>query len=208
MKTSETIGKIIPAWMSVKKELTPPGKDSTGYGYNYTSLDHLLNHLRPILEKYDLLLTQEPINDGGRIGIKTTLYHISGEFISSPGWVADYQIINKNTTQSVGAALTYYRRYALAAFFSLAAEKDNDGDLNKDDDSPDKAYKGQITNIKNLIEKAKTVADINIILSGFSGYTWIGSAKDESWKMLQEKANNLGFSYVKSSQVFKDVIPF
>ena len=44
---SESIKNIATAQLKVQKEIKDISKDSTGYGYNYTSFDKLVQYLRP-----------------------------------------------------------------------------------------------------------------------------------------------------------------
>ena len=81
MKTSEKLDQLIPALLKAQLELPKVmKKDATGR-FEYTSLDNLLIIVKPILAKYGLLILQNPLGSETMIGVETTLYHSSGQFI-------------------------------------------------------------------------------------------------------------------------------
>ena len=65
----------------------------------------------------------EEINENGRLNITTMLAHSSGQYISSTLTMT----VTKLDPQAIGSAITYGRRYALAAMVGLAQE-DDDGE--------------------------------------------------------------------------------
>ena len=123
---SESIKNLAEAQVKVQKEIKDIGKDSEGYGYKYTSYDTLVKYLRPLLTKYGLSFVQMPVGNDGEIGVQTIYMHTSGEWITS---VVKSPIVDSkqmNIYQSVGAAITYFRRYSLSAFVGIASDEDND----------------------------------------------------------------------------------
>lgn len=108
-------------------ELTNPPKDRTAnaghYSYKYADLATIIDHVRPILAKHDLAVTQNVTVEDSRLEVWTYVHHSSGEvltygpIVGRPG--ADWQ--------GLGSAVTYARRYALGAALGLAPEEDDDG---------------------------------------------------------------------------------
>ena len=129
---SESIKNIAAAQLKVQKEIKDISKDSTGYGYKYTSFDKLVQYLRPLLAKHGISFIQMPVGDKyddgkGTVGLQTLYMHAeSGEWITnaikSP--VAESKGMNKY--QSIGSAITYFRRYSLSSFVGIASEEDAD----------------------------------------------------------------------------------
>lgn len=72
---------------------------------------------------------QEPCAlDNGQPALRTRLIHSeTGEFIESTMPL----ILAKNDPQGQGSAITYARRYALAAIFGVTGEKDDDGNSSR-----------------------------------------------------------------------------
>lgn len=90
-----------------------------GRAYRYTTLDVLLELVRPVLNSHGLVLTQEPT----LAGVETILY-----LASDPEQTFGFTTptLHAGTMQSYGAAVTYARRYALTALLGLASEDDTD----------------------------------------------------------------------------------
>ena len=127
MRKSETIGELAKAQAKMQSELQDIGKDSKGYGYNYTSLDSLVAYLRPLLAKHGLSFVQAPIAEDGKIGVETIWMHESGEWLEQTMVTDRAELKGMNLYQSVGSAITYYRRYMISAFAGIASDEDTDG---------------------------------------------------------------------------------
>lgn len=105
-------------------------------GNNYASLDNIVNTIRPVLVEHGLFFMQfaEPV-EGDFIGVRTIVGHASGETIDAGLMVLPAKPIAKKnepqdkpcTAQSYGGAVTYAKRYALAAVFGVVDEDDDDG---------------------------------------------------------------------------------
>lgn len=89
----------------------------------YAGLPSVLEAVLPILNENGLVLSQSPITDGDRIGVETTIYHTSGEYITSKFTMN----LAKNDPQGAGSAITYARRYALVSMLGLNVDEDDDG---------------------------------------------------------------------------------
>jgi len=89
----------------------------------YAPLDAIVDATRPILAKHGLAIQQLPIFEDGMAGVKTTILHSEGHSESSVLLLA----LKDQSPQGIGGAITYARRYALAAVVGLATEDDLDG---------------------------------------------------------------------------------
>jgi len=90
----------------------------------YVSLDSLMATVLPKLNAAGLVVLQLPTTLDGQPALRTRLIHAeSGEAIE------DVMLLNaaKPDPQGQGSALTYARRYALAATLGLVADEDDDG---------------------------------------------------------------------------------
>lgn len=117
---------IHAALVAAQAELTNPPKKSkanTGsYSYTYADLPSVIDHIRPVLAKHGLAVTQDITFPEGRIAVATTLHHTSGETVTfgplaGPGG---------GSWQQIGGGITYARRYALCAALGIAADEDTD----------------------------------------------------------------------------------
>jgi hypothetical protein len=141
-QSSETIGAIAAALAKAQAELTNPEKaliatirasnprekDQT---FRYAALSSGLDIVRKALGGHEIATVQTTAidNEAGLIRLTTTLAHSSGEWLSSEWPVCP--IGETATPRSMGAALTYARRYALFTLVGIAGEDDLDApDLN------------------------------------------------------------------------------
>jgi len=124
---SESIKNIAAAQLKVQKEIKDISKDSTGYGYKYTSFDKLVQYLRPLLAKHGISFVQMPVGDDKQVGLQTIYMHAeSGEWITNSIKSPIAESKGMNTYQSIGSAITYFRRYSLSSFVGIASEEDVD----------------------------------------------------------------------------------
>ena len=131
---SETIKELLGALSKAQGEMGVALKDSDNpfFHSTYADLASVWDVARGPLSKYGLCIIQIPeiLVDG--IVLITVLGHSSGEFITSrypitpmkqardQGWVLS------NDPQSIGSAITYAKRYALAAMLGIATSDDDD----------------------------------------------------------------------------------
>lgn len=115
----------------LRQQVGKISKDTNNPFYNskYFDINSLLDHLQPLLDEHELLLTQ-PI---GPDGVTTTITDIeSGESLSST-----LTLPNIQDPQKIGSAITYYRRYTLGSLLALQAE-DDDGNKAPKPEKPKK----------------------------------------------------------------------
>lgn len=126
MVKSESIANLAKSLATVQASLTPAKKDSTNPFFNskYADLSSVWESCRELLAKNGLSVIQ-----GNRVGanntviVETILAHESGEWIQSELSMP----LAKNDPQGVGSAITYGRRYGLAAMIGIVADVDDDG---------------------------------------------------------------------------------
>lgn len=124
---AERGSRIAAALVAVQPELRAIGKDSINphFRNRYASLDTIIETVRPILAAHGLAVTQssEPMMDGKALSVRSLLLHESGEWLDAKAFVP----LTKLDAQGAGGALTYGRRYSLAALLCLATDEDDDG---------------------------------------------------------------------------------
>lgn len=123
---SESITKISAALVAFSGEVKSISKDSTNphFKSQYTSLDHMIDETKPLLNKHGLTVMQFPGGDGEKITVRTMILHTSGEWIESEPLTLKP---TKFDPQGAGSAITYARRYSYAAALSLSLGDDDDG---------------------------------------------------------------------------------
>lgn len=123
MQKSESIASLAAALAKAQGEMENAGKNSVNphFKSKYADLAEILNTVRPVLSKHGLAVTQFPAFEAGTAHVETILTHASGEWMSGICSAP----VQKSDPQGVGSALTYLRRYSLAAVCGLAQEDDD-----------------------------------------------------------------------------------
>jgi hypothetical protein len=127
MAMSESIGAIAPALVSAQKAFKVVAQSGTNphLRSKYSTIADYLNAINHALWANDLFLTQSVMKTDIGIAVTTKIIHKSGEWIESDPCVLP---VEKPNAQAVGSAISYARRYSLAAFVGLSAGlEDDDG---------------------------------------------------------------------------------
>lgn len=126
MERSESIATLAGALAKAQSDMKAAAKDSVNphFRSRYADLTSIWEACRAPLSKNGLSVTQLPEDAGdGRIGLTSILMHSSGEWISGRFSIA----VERPTAQAIGSALTYLRRYGLAALVGVVSDEDDDG---------------------------------------------------------------------------------
>lgn len=129
-KRSESIAQLAAALAVAQGAIKTAAKDAeadTGkFKYQYATLDSIWDACRKPLSDNGLSVIQIPANDEDGFHVETILAHSSGEWIS--GTMTLPVVAGRmNELQAMGSAITYARRYALAAMIGVASGADDDG---------------------------------------------------------------------------------
>lgn len=123
MNKSENINELAAALAKAQLEVENASKTSANphFKSRYADLAEILNTVRPVLAANGLSVVQLPSYEHPNASVETVLMHSSGQFIggkcSAP--------VSKPDAQGVGSAITYLRRYSLAAVCGIAQEDDD-----------------------------------------------------------------------------------
>lgn len=94
----------------------------------YAGLGAVIEASRPHLTANGLAVSQLVTTEGDIVTVETVLMHASGQFISSCMSIQADQSKGLSFAQSVGAVITYMRRYAYASAVGIYADEDTDGE--------------------------------------------------------------------------------
>ena len=118
---------------NIQQELKSSKDNYNEFGkFNYRNLESILADLKPILKKYNCIITfnDEIVNVGASnyIKSKVTLTDIdSGESFSVDGWAReDENKAGMSNGQMTGCASSYSRKYGICGLFAINEEKDLD----------------------------------------------------------------------------------
>jgi len=150
MRTSETIAQISAALAKAQGTFKNPEADASNpyFGSKYADLAGVIDAVRTGLAAQDIAVIQSPETvpgEGSRMFVRmvTRLVHKSGEWFEDDafmvegvrrrgkkGSAADEEqvVAGPPNAQDMGSAVTYLRRYSLAAMVGVAqTEEDDDG---------------------------------------------------------------------------------
>lgn len=123
MQKSDSIKELATALAKAQAEIENASKNAANphFRSKYADLAEVLNTVRPVFAKHGIAIVQAPSYDGGVASVETMLTHTSGEWMANTCSAP----VSKADAQGVGSAITYLRRYSLAAFAGVAQEDDD-----------------------------------------------------------------------------------
>ena len=129
MKTSETITKIAGALTKAQATIKHALKDATNphLKNQYATLESVIDASKEALLLQEIIVIQSPTGEV----LTTRLQHSSGEFLESEMKL----FLAKQDMQGLGSAITYARRYALAALLNIS-QTDDDGHASSHKEKP------------------------------------------------------------------------
>ena len=149
----------------------------------FADLTELSSVVLPMLGKHGLAWSAMPNTVEGRgMVLETTLLHESGEKMTG------MYPLTGSTPQQIGSAITYARRYALAAVTGVAADDDDDGEL---------ASRSPITQAAGFTQQPVDVVDPDLAAA-------LTACKDlETLAVLHKQAHERGVLTPAVAALFK-----
>lgn len=177
---SEQIGELASALAKAQGEMEAALKSATNpfFGSKFADLNSIIGASREPLSKNGLCIIQSVIkntteaNSNG-MALMTQITHSSGQWIRSVMPI----ILTKTDHQSVGSALSYYRRYSYSSLVGVTQE-DDDGEKAMD---RKKKQEEEINEFLITTQQAKSLIDMisEDRLEGFRNYLTTIGYKDE-----------------------------
>lgn len=133
-------------------------KDTKGYNYKYFDINQMLEKLKPLFQKHNLLILQ-PLEDDR---VYTRIIDLDSEEVAE----SSLALTIGAKPQDLGSEVTYYRRYTLQSLLGLQAEDDDASKTNNAGYAQGGAKKKLVegsTDWKNVVMALKdgyTLADI------------------------------------------------
>lgn len=170
--------KIAEALAKAQGEMqnAPLNKTNPHFKSKYADLAAIRDSVIPALSKHGVAVVQQTEYLNGELVLRTSLIHSSGQRIDST-----YPLpIDK--PQVMGSAITYAKRYCLAAMCGISADDDDDGNAAQDGqarsapkassnsrqaapaNNADAEWKADAERIKVAIDNAPTVPDVNNVI--------------------------------------------
>lgn len=126
MKQSEQINELAGALAKAQGVFELADMDSVNphFKSKYASLGAVLLAVKKGLAANGLAISQMLVEGEKGLALETTLMHSSGQWLSGTIPV----ILDKQNMQGLGSAITYAKRYAVAAILGVVADQDDDGE--------------------------------------------------------------------------------
>jgi hypothetical protein len=158
----QKIGELAKALAKAQLEIKSASKEGFNphFKSKYADLNAVWEACHEALNKNGLAITQVTKTIDKQLFLETLLIHESGEYVSS-----EYPVRpQKDTPQAYGSALTYARRYSLAAICGVCpADEDDDG--NAASEPPKKQPKAEIFyEIDNKYHKQKMMDIVSKVI--------------------------------------------
>lgn len=124
MKTSTSIAALAAALAKAQGQLEGAKKDSTNphFKSRYADLASVVEAIKGCFPVNGLSYVQTVVTAESGVGVETMLLHSSGEWVCGEPF---YVPVERANAQGFGSALTYCRRYSLAAIAGVAPEDDD-----------------------------------------------------------------------------------
>ena len=129
MNHSEEINELATALSKAQGAMGASGKSGTNpfFKHAYATFDDVLAAVKKPLANNDLAFVQLIDKNGEGPVLITMLMHKSGQYIKSGTPLTAIPSKGTNALQDFGKAVTYMKRYALAAMLGVASDMDDDG---------------------------------------------------------------------------------
>lgn len=148
MQSSEHIDQLAASLATAQGEMEHASKDrlNPAFKSRYADLASILDACREPLCKAGIAIIQAPSVDGCAVSVETRFVHKSGQWIATTitAQVAD------SKAQTIGSAVTYLRRYGLAAMAGVAPDDDDGAQASRAPAAPQPSIRDAL---KRLVER-------------------------------------------------------
>lgn len=165
--------------LEIQKTVVGLGKDSKSFGYQYVSGSKVLEHIKPLMNEYGIILKQEVLDIDNTRQDYTTKSGSKSEILTKAimrfTWIdcstgeKDENMFAANGQndweKGLGSALTYAERYFLLKYFHISTDED---DIDNPNRKPEvvskptakvshstKATISDLSKVKEMLEKDK-----------------------------------------------------
>lgn len=131
MVQSESIKELSGKLLKIQAEIPALAKDKiakTGkFSYKYLNIDTILDVIKPVLQKYNVLVFQYVETEEDRLKLHTEVVDTDTEqFINVSMEIVPQTNDRTSPMQALGSAITYAKRYQLSALLLINTDEDTD----------------------------------------------------------------------------------
>lgn len=185
---------IFQKLLEIQKQVNGLGKDKASFNYKYVTGSKVLEHIKPIMNEYGLILKQEVLSiDNDRIDYLSSKGASKTEVLSKVmmkfTWVdsetgeRDENMFGANGfnefEKGLGSALTYAERYFLLKYFHISTDED---DIDNPNRKPSEVVKpsSSTNNSTAPTSKKPTISDMEAVKKALK------SNREGTLKMLEK----------------------
>lgn len=131
IEQSDGIKNLAVALLKAQAELGAVAENATNpfFKSNYADLGEHIKTIKPVFTKHGLAVTQFVTGSDNEMGVTTMLIHESGEWLRDTATIPLEEEKGNSKAQTAGKAISYLRRYMLAAVANVYSGDDNDGNI-------------------------------------------------------------------------------
>ena len=155
---------------------------------HYLTIEGLIEGVKPILLAHNFVLLQPVTSEGPAVTVTTILRHISGEQLAS---ALTLTVSGEATSQALGSAITYARRYGAGGLLGLATSLDStsedDGNAASAPSATDTDYVAWVASLGVTVSSGYD-ALLKAVASGTEPHKASLRKHTEGWKTLRDAA--------------------
>ncbi len=193
----------------IQKKLVAPKNQRNNFGkYNYRSCEDILEAVKPLLGDSTLTISDEMVEVGGRVYVKSTAAFMSPnqQVVECYGWAREPEDRKgMDASQITGASSSYARKYALNGLFCIDDSKD--ADATNDHKTPAKKAAKKVAKMEEVkMISAQQITNIATMRKslGIDDATFTQQVQhfgsDTVGNLTQEGAGKLIAAYTKKLQ--------
>lgn len=173
---------ILSKLVAIQGELKAPKGQYNNFGkYKYRSCEDILEAVKPLLVKHNLLMTitDDIILVGDRFYVKATVTITDGEATISNSALAREEVEKKgmDASQVTGACSSYARKYALNGMFCIDDTKDADA-TNTHEQQSSSAQKPKNDDYAKAIKEVNEATSVDKLMSIYQKYPFLHTNKN------------------------------
>lgn len=183
MNKSESIKELASALAKAQSEIEKAEKDKTNphFRSKYADLGNVVDAIKPAIASHGLSFVQVSHDSDNCAKVETVILHQSGEWLSC-GTVS--VPVSKADAQGFGSALTYARRYSLAAAFGVAPDDDDGNAAAKN--PPKKPQEPSVAELQAMMQGAGSIEDLQAAFAP-AWKKYKGTAHETAIKAVYDK---------------------
>jgi hypothetical protein len=185
----ESTMNLFQKLLEIQKRVVGLGKDSKSFGYQYVSGSKVLEHIKPLMNEYGIILKQEVLEIENSRQDYTTKNGLKSEILTKATmrftWIdcetgekdENYFAANgqNDWEKGLGSALTYAERYFLLKYFHISTDED---DIDNPNRKPEPVSKPTATDSSQASKP--TISDMNAVKKALE------SNREATIKMLEK----------------------